>query len=228
MRRFCQLVLLLACLAGSCWAGEVLDRVVAIVNNTPIFQSDWELALRCEALLDGRSPETLNSSEQREVFDRLVDQELLREQMRGYMATTVTDEEVNARLKEIRDQIEAGKTDAQWHELLKSADVSEEELKSRIRTQLEVLRYLDSRFRPTVRVDFRTIQIYYREQFLPELHRQGGQDIPLSEVAPKIREILTQQRINEQVTSWLQTLREQADIRIPSAPKQEAQVVEKK
>ena len=101
-------------------------------------------------------------------------------------------------------------------------------MKSRVRSQLEVLRFLDSRFRPTVRVEFRAIQLYYREQFLPELHRQGGKDIPLSEVAPKIREILTQQRINEQVAAWLQSLREQADIRIPSAPKQETHLVEKK
>jgi len=228
MRRCFQLGLLLACMAMMARAGEVLDRVVAIVNNTPIFQSDWELALRCEALLDGRGPETLSSTEQREVFDRLVDQELLREQMRGYMITTVTEEDVNAHLKEVRQQIEAGGTDAQWHDQLAKADVSEEEIKSRIRTQLEVLRFLDSRFRPSVRVDYRAIQLYYREQFLPELHKQGGQEVPMSEVAPKIREILTQQRISEQVAAWLQTLREQADIRIPSAPKQELQVVDKK
>jgi hypothetical protein len=228
MRRFFQFALLVVCLSGIGGAGEVLDRVVAIVNSTPIFQSDWELALRCEALLDGRSPETLNEDEQRKVFDRLVDQELLREQMRGYIVTTVTDEEVNARLKEVRVQVEGGKTDAEWRALLRKADVSEEELQSRIRTQLDVLRFLDSRFRPTVRVDFRAIQLYYREQFLPELHKNGGQNVPLSEVAPKIREILTQQRISEQVASWLQTLREQADIRIPSAPKQGSQVVDKK
>ena len=228
MRRVLQFVLLLACFANMTWADDVLDRVVAIVNNTPIFQSDWEFALRCEALLDGRSPESLNASEQRAVFDRLVDQELLHEQMRGYMITTVTDEEVYARMKEVRQQIEGGKSDKAWQELLKQADLGEEELKARLRTQLEVLRFLDSRFRPTTRVDFRAIQAYYREQFLPEVRRQGGHDIPLSEVAPKIREILTQQRMNDQVNAWLQSLREQADIRIPSAPMKQAEVVEKK
>ncbi len=228
MRRFCQLVLLLVSLAGTALAGDVLDRVVAIVNNTPILQSDWEFALRSEALLDGRSPESLSASEQRAVFDRLVDQELLREQMRGSMTVTVTDDEVNAKLKEVREQIEAGKSDQQWQELLRKSDLTEDELKARIRAQLEIMRFLDTRFRPTVRVDFRAVQLYYREQFLPELHKQGGQDIPLSEVAPKIREILTQQRMSEQVNAWMQTLREQADIRIPSAPKQEAAVVEKK
>lgn len=228
MRRWFQLVLLLACLGSVASAGEILDRVVAIVNSTPIFQSDWEFALRSEALLDGRSPESLNASEQRAVFDRLVDQELLREQMRGYMTITVTDEEVNERLKEVRQQIDGAKSDEGWREILKKADVSEEELKARIRGQLEILRFLDSRFRPSTRVDFRSVQAYYREQFLPELKRQGGQEIPLSEVAPKIREILTQQRINEQVNAWLQSLREQADIRIPSAPRKQTEVVETK
>jgi SurA N-terminal domain len=228
MRRYFQVVMVLVWLAGMARAGEVLDRVVAIVNNTPIFQSDWELALRSEALLDGRKPESLNEAEQRAAFERLVDQELLHEQMRGFMMTTVTDEEVNARLMEVRQQIDGAKSDEGWQQILAKSDLNEDELKARIRTQLEVLRFLESRFRPTVRVDYRTIQKYYREQFLPELHKQGAKDIPLADVTAKIREILTQQRMDEQVTAWLQTLREQADIRIPSAPKERTEVVQKK
>jgi parvulin-like peptidyl-prolyl isomerase len=226
MRRFIQLAFLVACLMASASAGEVLDRIVAVVNNTPIFQSDWELALRSEALLGGRSPESFTEAEQRAVFERLVDQELLREQMRGFMTAPVNDEDVNARLREVRSQIAGTNSESDWQQILAKAGVTEEDLKTRIRTQLEVLRYLDSRFRSTVRVDFRTIQKYYRDEFLPELHKRGAPDMPLSEAAPKIREILTQQRMDEQVTSWLQTLREQADIRIPSAPK-DGEVVQK-
>jgi SurA-like protein len=219
MQRLFQLALIAVCLGGMVQAGEVLDRIVAIVNNTPIFQSEWELALRCEALLDGRNPESFNDREQRAVFERLVDQELLEEQMRGFMMAPVSDEEVSARLQDVRSQIPATKSDEDWAKILVSAGVTDEELNARIRTQLQVLRFLDTRFRPTVRVDYRTIQKYYREQFLPELQKRGGREMPLSEAAPKIREILTQQRMDEQVTSWLQTLREQADIRIPSAQK---------
>ena len=227
MRRFLQLALLLTLYSGIAQAGEILDRIVAIVNNTPIFQSEWELALRCEALLDGRSPESFTEAEQRAVFDRLVNQELLHEQMRGFMVSEVTDEQVNARWQEIRRQIPGASSDEEWKKTLAKAGVTDQELTSRIRMQLEVLRYLDARFRPLVRVDYRTIQKYYREQFLPELHKRGEQDISLSDAAPQIREILMQQRMDEQVTSWLQTLREQADIRIPSAPK-EGEAVQKK
>jgi parvulin-like peptidyl-prolyl isomerase len=227
MRRLLQLAVIVTCLAGLAQSGEVLDRIVAIVNNTPIFQSEWEMALRCEALLDGRNPESFNEGEQRAVFERLVDQELLQEQMRGFMMAPVTDDEVNARLQDVRSQIAAAKSQEGWARTLAKAGVTGEDLNARIRTQLQVLRFLDTRFRPTVRVEYRTIQKYYREEFLPELHKHGGQEMQLSEAAPKIREILMQQRMDEQVTSWLQTLREQADIRIPSAPK-DAEVSQRK
>lgn len=217
MRRLFQLVLLIVLIASVVSAGEVLDRIVAIVNNTPIFQSDWELALRSEALLNGRAPESFTEAERQAVFERLVDQELLHEQMRGFMVAPVTDEEVNARLSEVRKQIAPGKSDVEWIEMLKQTGLTENELKLRIRLQLETLRFIDTRFRPTVRVDFRTIQQYYRNEFLPELEQRGGQEVPLSEVSNQIREILTQRRIDEQVTAWLQTLRDQADIRIPGA-----------
>jgi parvulin-like peptidyl-prolyl isomerase len=227
MRRTLQLVLFAVLFAATAIAGEVLDRVVAIVNNTPIFQSDWEMALRVEALLDARNPESFTPAEQRSVFERLVDQELLREQMRGFAVNPVTDDDVNARIQEIRSQIAGGKSDESWKQDLAQAGLSEQELRSRVRLQLEILRFLDNRFRPIVRVEFRTIQQYYRDQFLPELHKRGGSDVPLSEAAPKIREILTQQRMDEQITSWLQTLREQADIRVPGA-KSNRELVENK
>jgi hypothetical protein len=217
MRCFLQLVLVITFAAGIAKSGEVLDRVVAIVNNTPILQSDWEMALRAEALLDGRNPESFNDLEQRAVFDRLVDQELVREQMRGFVISPVTEEEVNTRLQQVRNQASAAKSDEKWKQMLAQAGLNEQEVKSRIRLQLEILRFLDTRFRPTVRVDYRSIQQYYRDRFLPELHKQGGTDVPLSEVSPKIREILTQQRMDEQIANWLQTLREQADIRVPGA-----------
>jgi len=227
MKRLFQLGLLVALFAMMAPAGEVLDRIVAIVNNTPILQSDWELAVRAEALLDGRLPESFSTSEQREAFERLVDQELIRQQMRGYALTPVTDEDVTKRLEEVRSQLNGNQSAEAWQQKLTKAGLTENELRSRIRMQLETLHFLDTRFRPIVRVDFRTIQQYYRDQFLPELQKRGGQTVPLSEVSGKIREILTQQRMDEQVSNWLQTLREQADIRIPGE-KQEQEVVQNK
>ena len=215
MKRF--LALLSMCVVASLAAGgaDVLDRILAIVNNTPILLSDWDEAWRCEALLAGRTPESYSNTEQKEVFQRLVDQELLRQQMRSYLLAPVTAEEVQQELKNVRSQL-SGEDDARWKSRLDSAGVTEEELTRRLRHEMEVERFLDVRFRAGIRVDDRTVSRYYRDEFLPEVRRAGGKEVPLEEVSGKIREIIVQQRMSEQANGWIQTLREQADIQIPA------------
>ena len=216
MKRFVQFVavLLISVASMSAQPTEVLDRLIAIVNNAPILQSDWEMALRCEAMMAGRKPESLSAGEQRDVFNRLVDQELIREQMRGYSVTPVTDGDINARIVQVRDEFKVN-SDADWKRLLETSGVSDADVRAKVKSELEVLRFLDARMRPMVRVEFRSIRDYYRDHYVPELQKQGVQPAPLADVSDKIREIITQQRMDEQVTAWLQTLRDGADIRFP-------------
>lgn len=199
---------------------QVIDSVLAVVNGAPMFQSDWEIALRCEALMSGRSVDAFGQEEQRAVFNRLVDQELIRQQMRGFELGTLTDEDIQTKVREIRAQLASAAKDEEWQRMLDRYGVTEPDVSERVRVQLEVERFLEYRLRPLVRVDYRTITRYYREQFLPELKKKGGAEVPLSEVSEKIREILTQQKMGEQTALWLQTLREGADIRFTntSAP----------
>lgn len=214
MKRLLGFGLLCLALGGQPALSEVLDRILAIVNNTPILLSDWDEAWRCEALLSGRSPESYTEAEQQDVFRRLIDQELLRQQMRTYLLSPLTAEDVQKELKDVRTQL-SGDDEAKWKSLLTSTGVTEAELTRRLRHEMEVQRFVDARFRATIRVDDRAVARYYREEFLPQVRRAGGKDIPIDEVAGKIRELLTQQRINEQLNGWEQALREQADIEIP-------------
>ncbi|HVZ19198.1 MAG TPA: hypothetical protein VG897_18915, partial [Terriglobales bacterium] len=39
-------------------AADIVDRIIAIVDNTPVLLSEWEEAWRCEALLASRLPES--------------------------------------------------------------------------------------------------------------------------------------------------------------------------
>lgn len=211
---FRLLVLLCPLFAGAiAFGGEVIDRIVAIVNKNPILLSDWDEALRCEALLAGRTPQSYNDEERRAAFDRLVDQELLREQMSAYLLPAIPNEVVDSRLQEVRKEL-AGGDGAKWKTVLAQAGVSEEEVAERLRTQAEIERFVDVRFRSGIRIDERSVNRYYRDQFLPELQKSGAADVPLESVAGKIREILTQQQMDEQLSAWLQTLREQTEIRI--------------
>src|SRR5215468_1270686 len=63
-------------------AGEVLDRVVATVNGHAILLSDVSDELRYQCLLSGREPAQCDLAQNQGALDRLLDQELLGEQMR--------------------------------------------------------------------------------------------------------------------------------------------------
>jgi len=218
MRRlyYISLVMIVLACAVSSGAQEIVDRVIAIVNNTPILQSEWDEAWRCEALLAGRTPGSYTAAEQSGIFERLVDQELLRQQMKGYFLKPVAPEDVQARFDEVRKQL-AGGDEAAWQSLLKRAGINQDEVRARLQRQMEIEQFLDLKFRAGIRIDQRSVQNYYREQFLPELHKAGTQDVPLEKVSGKIREILREQQMQELVTTWLQTLRDQADIRVPQS-----------
>ena len=75
-------IALILALVASALAGQIVDRVITSVNGHVVLQSDWEQEVAFEALADGRDPESFTAEERRAALDRLIDQELLREQVR--------------------------------------------------------------------------------------------------------------------------------------------------
>ncbi|MGZ4834439.1 MAG: hypothetical protein ACXVZZ_02305, partial [Terriglobales bacterium] len=110
-------VAVLAVMCAGIMAGEIIDRVVATVNGQPILQSDWEVAMRCEALLNQR-PLQFTAESARATLDRLVDQELLRQQIRSFQLPPVGEDGLRSQLQEIRHQIPGAAGDAGWQAAL--------------------------------------------------------------------------------------------------------------
>jgi peptidyl-prolyl cis-trans isomerase SurA len=202
--------LVLVCPASN---AEVIDRIVATVNGHIILQSDWDDALRYEALSSGRPLDRLTTDDRKTALDHLIDQELLHEQTRDPDSPHASPEDVASRLAEIRKQYPNAETEARWQALLESYGLSEDEVKKRIASQLDLLNLVDSRLRPTVNIDNKSIESYYQQELLPQLHQTGGQSVPLAEVSGKIKEILTQKKITQLLTTWLQNLRAGSQIR---------------
>jgi peptidyl-prolyl cis-trans isomerase SurA len=198
-------------------AGEVIDRIVATVNGRVILQSDLDEALSYEAVLSGRSLGQFSEDERRSVLDRLIDQELLREQMKSADFQHASQGEVAARVAEARKQYPEAATDEGWQALLAKFHLSQKDLEAHVGQQIDLLRLVDARLRPTVQIDSKTIEAYYREKFVPQLKQSGGSEVPLADVTAKIRELLTEQKVNELLVSWLQTLRSESAVRIPDA-----------
>ncbi len=205
---------LLCLLGGVSPATELLDRMVANVNGHVILLSDWEDELRFESFMSGRDPAAISPDERKGALERLIDQELLREQMR------LTDEKAVDPAR-VQKQVESVKADylrehggESWDAALARYHLSEKSLEERIGSELQQAQLIDTRFRPSVQISPADIESYYKEQLVPKL--PVGDPVGLAEATPKIREILVESKINQMLSSWLETLRSQAQIRIVS------------
>ena len=196
-------------------AGEVIDRIVATVNGRIILQSDLDEALSYEALLNARAPDQLADDDRRAVLDRLIDQELLRGQMKSANFQPASAAEAAARTAEARKLYPEAATDAGWQSLLARFHLAEKDLLTHVQQQINLMRLVDARLRPTVQIDSKTIEAYYREKFVPQLRQSGAPEISLADVSAKIRDLLTEQKVSELLVSWLQSLRTEGDVRIP-------------
>jgi peptidyl-prolyl cis-trans isomerase SurA len=199
------------------WAGQVIDRIVATVNGHIILQSDWQEAMCYEALLNGRPLSQFTDDDRRAVLDRLIDQELLGEQMKSASFEHASQSEAAARVAEARKHYPEAATDDGWKLVLSRFGLSEKDLLAHVQQQIDLMRLVDAHLRPAVQIDSKTIEAYYREKFVPQLKPSVAPEVPSADVAAKIRELLTQKKVNELLISWLQSLRTESKLSVPGA-----------
>jgi peptidyl-prolyl cis-trans isomerase SurA len=193
-------------------AAEVVDRSVAVVNGHMVTWSDLDEQMRFEALQNQRPLRELTAGERRSAFDHLVENWILRDQMQGMFPAA--DEDVEARIAELRSAWHMEKDAARWNSLLQSYGLRAEELHSLAANQLEILRFLEFRVRPLSRVTRQEVEEYYKNTLTPQIEARGQTPEPLRELAPKIRELLVQQKMNQELEKWLANLRSQAQVRV--------------
>jgi len=194
-------------------AGTVVDRIVATVNGQIILQSDWDDAIRYDALVKNRPADVISADERKAALDHLIDQQLLKEQMNAAESRPASEEEVAGQVSEIRKQHPEAEGHEEWSKLLAAYGLTEAELKQCVASQIELMRLVDEHLRPNVSIDSGTIESYYNQELLPQLRQSGAEDVPLAEVTPKIKELLTEQKVNELLVAWLHNLRSSSDIR---------------
>jgi len=209
------ILLLSALILPAAGSAQVIDRIIATVNGHIILQSDWDEALCYEALLNGRALNQFTDDDRRAVLDRLVDQELLGEQMKSAFFERASEAEAATRLADARKQYPEAATAEGWQAVLARFGLAEKDLVAHVQQQIDLMRLVDARLRPAVQIDSKTIEAYYRDKFVPQLKQAGTSDAPSAEVAAKIRELLTQEKVNELMISWLQSLRSESKVSIP-------------
>ena len=196
----------------------VIDRVVAVVNKHAILASDIDDEIRLSVL----DPELVGQgalSPQR-ALEQLISRTLIELQIRQEDMQSIepSPDEVDARLDEIREQLPACvhqncATDAGWKAFLAAHGLTPERVESYLRYRLEILSFIEQRFRQGIQISPQQIDSYYHDILLPQ-YTPGEAIPPLDQVAPRVQEILLEQQVNVLFDAWLTNLRGQGDVEV--------------
>lgn len=209
------LIAILLSIPLSLRAGELLDRIVATVNAHVILESDWDDEVHYECFMSGRNPEQVTAQEKKAALDRLIDQDILREQMRVTDLKPAGSDTIKKQIDDLKNEQLQEHPGQSWGTTLSRYQLTDKIVEEHVAAELEQFQLVDSRFRPSIQVSDVDVEKYYREQIIPKL--PASDPLSLKDAAPKIREILVQEKMNQLLNSWLETLRSQGQIRVLSA-----------
>jgi hypothetical protein len=186
-------------------SGEVvLDRIAVIAGTHVIKTSDIDRDIRLTQFLN-REPLNITPATKREAAERLITQDILRQEIitGGYQRPP---EAEGAALEVQLRRDRFGNSSQRMHEDLQKYSLTESELRERLLWQITVLQFINQRFRAGVVVTDDDIRNYYN-QHAAEFRKQEPRD-SLEALAPKIKEELEGERINRNFDEWLDQARQ--------------------
>jgi hypothetical protein len=192
--RVLLLALLLATGAGVGAAQEIVDRVAARIENDIILLSDIRALSRYQQFLDGKSETDA------QILDRLIDQWIVRTEANVSRFPQPSASEIERSVERVRKSFTSA---AEYEARKKEIGLSEAEVRDMAAAQLYLSNYLDSRFRPGVQIDPKTIDDFYQKSIVPRAKERGQEPPPLETARDFIQEALVQRGINDQADQWL-------------------------
>ena len=189
----------LALMAGGfSGAQEILDRIVARVENDIILLSDVQALGRYQQFVDGKL-ETPGR-----ILDRLIDQWIVRTEADVAHFPYPSDEDIDHVLDRLRSSFTSV---GEYEAKKKQSGLQDSEIRRIIGSQLYLSNYLDSRFRPSVQLDPKAIEDFYKTAILPAAKSRGQEPPSLEAARDSIQEALIQEGINQQADRWLKESR---------------------
>ncbi len=195
--------------------GTQIDRVVAIVNGELILDSDVDQERRFAALLP--YGEASGVYDRDAAVTRLINRTLILQQSRLQPGDEVSMESAAKDLDSVRKSLPKCKeyhceTKAGWDRFLATEGFTEESLTKLWRERMEVLGFIELRFRMGVKISQQEIATYYEKTMLPQYTAQHVAAPPMQAIASRIQEVLLQQQVSSLLGDWLESLRAQGSV----------------
>lgn len=175
-------------------AQEIIDRVVARIENDIILLSEVRTLGRYQQLVDGKSESDA------QILDRLIDQWIVRNEAETAQFPHPSDADIAAGM----ERVEKSFTSTQEYETRKKqTGLSAMDVRNMVAAQLYLSNYLDSRFRPSAQIDPKDVEDFYQKAVVPRAQARGQAPPSLDAARDYIHEALVQRSINEQADRWL-------------------------
>ena len=200
-------------------AQQMVDKTVAIVSDGVrtelITYSDlkWQLALQPNAQLNPPSSEDLNTA-----LRLLIDQRLFALEAERIPRDAATKGEINAKIAEIISYFPTSAEFERRLNLVGFKSVSDPNFEQIVAQRIAIDKYLAFRFRSFIVITADDEAQYYRNVYVPEFRRRSpGVIVPsLESKRAEIVEALTEQRVAQQIETFLDEAKRRADIVILS------------
>ncbi len=186
---------------------ELIDQIAIVVDKSIIKDSDIARDIRVTQLLNNEFPQ-INAQERKKTAQKLIDQMLLREEIRTGAYPTATEQEVNSQFKALQNRRFHSPVLLQTS--LKKYQLDETQLREQIRWQITVLHFIDARFKPAAIIQDSAVDAYYHQH--EDALKSNNPNASVDDLKSQAREILAGEETNRLLFSWLEERRKQAKI----------------
>lgn len=192
-----------------------LDRVVAIVNGDIILDSGVDEERRFAAFEPYGDDQAKFSRDK--AIEQLINRDLILQQIRLQPEDQVSDSDVTKQIDQLRKTIPACKeyhceTQQGWDRFLADHGFTEDSLFARWKQRMEVLLFIEERFRMGIRITPDQIRDYYEHTMLPEYARRHAKAPRLEAISKQIEDVLLEQQVTSLLDDWLKSLRAQGNV----------------
>lgn len=183
-------------------SAELVDRIIASVNNDVIALSDLRKAVAFNAVLGSR---TAGRRLEAETLEGLINRKLLLQEAYRIRFVDVSGQDIADEIERLRKQLG---TDEAFSDFLSRTGMTEPELSRMLGERLLVERFIEKKIGLFARVSREDAEQYFHD------HAAEFKGRRFADVRNQITVRLTEQMIEQQLARYLAELRDRADIRI--------------
>lgn len=205
LNTFFILVVFCLLLTAYCFS-EVIDRIVAVVNEQVITLTDLRIA-ETFGLYDQEFKERTENSRLL-ILEKLIGQKLV---------IQLASEEISVEEEELdsfQGRIIEKMGFEQVRKKLEEFGLDWDDLRGYLREKIIYQKITYQKFGQENIVSLKEIEDYYRKNYVPSQREKGLEPQPLMELLDEIESLIREEKIKTRVEDWIKNLKKKADIQI--------------